>query len=225
MTKRLRLLLGGNWIAEATEYIVEGRQTARLPLSAFKPVLDFTNTTMADIHGGNEKLSPRAVKMVNDDPNAQDVEVDLSLVDAWQEVELPYKNPFAEQNHQVVVLPTARRITVSYQGKQVASTSSAFACFEIGSKPYPLRLYIPNKDVNMEHLSATDTTSHCPFKGNAEYYAIDDKKDLAWYYKSPLQAVRDLKNTICFYVEKPGFNVHVECGDIPYPSEGFGYTN
>jgi len=224
-SKRLRLLLGGEWVAEANNYVVEGK-TARLPLASFKSgTLDFTNPTLADLKGG-EKLSPRAVQKVDDKSDATEVQVDLSHVDAWQDVPLPYKNPFAAQNHQVVTLPSARLIRVSYQGKEVASTTSAVACFEIGKAAYPLRLYIPNKDVHMDMLRDTDTTSHCPFKGNASYHEVAGTKDLAWYYKAPHDEVSALKNTICFYTEKPGFQVHIgtESGDILYPREGFGYT-
>ena len=111
------------------------------------------------------------MKLDNKD-DADQAEVNLSLVDAWQgegcpssiiqslyvaEVELPYANPFAAEKHQVVVLPSARLITISYNGKQVASTTSAFLCFEIGQKAYPLRIYFPNADVDMKDLTRTDT--------------------------------------------------------------------
>ena len=37
----------------------------------------------------------------------------------------------------------------------------------------------------MELLTPTDTTSFCPFKGDASYYSAADVADAFWVYEAP----------------------------------------
>lgn len=63
--------------------------------------------------------------------------------------------------------------------------------------------YFPPSSLTMAHFSASDTTSNCPWKGEANYYnvIVDDKenKDAAWYYASPKEAAREIKDHVVFW--------------------------
>jgi uncharacterized protein (DUF427 family) len=72
--------------------------------------------------------------------------------------------------------------------------------------------YFPLGDVKTELLEPSDTTTHCPWKGDASYYhvTVDDKRneDAAWYYPRPFDAASAIKDYIAFWkgVEVGGAN-------------------
>jgi len=67
----------------------------------------------------------------------------------------------------------------------------------------PARYYIPADDVRMELLEGSNSTSHCPFKGDATYWSVKDgPADIAWTYKEPIPGAEQIKGLICFYNEK-----------------------
>ena len=56
---------------------------------------------------------------------------------------------------------------------------------ELHETGLPTRYYLPREDVRMELLTPTDTTSFCPFKGDASYYSAPDVADAFWVYEAP----------------------------------------
>lgn len=63
--------------------------------------------------------------------------------------------------------------------------------------------YFPESSVKTEYLQKSETTTHCPWKGDASYYniVVDDKinQDAAWYYANPKYAAKTIKNHIAFW--------------------------
>lgn len=63
--------------------------------------------------------------------------------------------------------------------------------------------YFPASSVNMNFFSTSDTTSHCPWKGEASYYSItvngEENKDAAWYYPAPKETAKEVKDHIAFW--------------------------
>ncbi len=63
--------------------------------------------------------------------------------------------------------------------------------------------YFPPSEVRREFLKESDTTSVCPWKGNASYFdvVVDGKtnKDAAWYYPEPKEAAENIKGYIAFW--------------------------
>ena len=49
----------------------------------------------------------------------------------------------------------------------------------------------------------SETTSHCPWKGTANYYSINGggeiNTDAAWYYPEPKEAAVEIKDRIAFW--------------------------
>jgi uncharacterized protein (DUF427 family) len=52
-----------------------------------------------------------------------------------------------------------------------------------------VRYYLPKTHVRMDLLAPTDTVTHCPYKGQAEYWSVrrgdNVHADLAWTYRTP----------------------------------------
>jgi uncharacterized protein (DUF427 family) len=58
----------------------------------------------------------------------------------------------------------------------------------------------------MDLLQPTATESHCPYKGQAEYWSLnaggDVREDVAWSYPTPLPESERVAGLVCFYPEK-----------------------
>ena len=63
--------------------------------------------------------------------------------------------------------------------------------------------YFPLKSVNPQYLQNSNTTTHCPWKGTANYYHIhagaELLEDAAWYYADPKPKAAQIKNHIAFW--------------------------
>ena len=63
--------------------------------------------------------------------------------------------------------------------------------------------YFPATSLKMDLFVPSDTTTHCPWKGEASYYSIvvenEENKDAAWYYPSPKDAAKEIKDSVAFW--------------------------
>ena len=63
--------------------------------------------------------------------------------------------------------------------------------------------YFPVESINREYFSDSNTTTYCPWKGDACYYSItvEGKKnmDAAWFYKEPPEAASQIKDKVAFW--------------------------
>ena len=56
-------------------------------------------------------------------------------------------------------------------------------------------------------LKPSDTTTYCPYKGDASYYHVttasgDTVEDVIWTYEQPYPAVGDIAGHVAFYPDK-----------------------
>jgi uncharacterized protein (DUF427 family) len=76
--------------------------------------------------------------------------------------------------------------------------------------------YFPPEDVVWETLEASDTSTFCPWKGDASYHdvVVDGRRntDAAWYYPQPYEAAAAIKDYIAFW---HGVEVTGERADEP----------
>ena len=63
--------------------------------------------------------------------------------------------------------PTGRRIQVQINGQLVADTTNSFVVSETGG---PNRQYIPPTDIQTSQFTKSETTTHCPHKGDTVYW-------------------------------------------------------
>jgi uncharacterized protein (DUF427 family) len=124
-----------------------------------------------------------------------------------QEIHTHPRDPYTRLD----VLSTDRHITISLGGRLLAETDRALAVFETG---LPTRWYVPIEDVRAA-LTPSDSTSRCPYKGEAHYYsvAVPDSQqgsDLVWYYPDPYDEVRRIKDLVCFFNEKVDIEIDGE---------------
>lgn len=107
---------------------------------------------------------------------------------------------------------TIRRLdgvwTVRSGGAVLAETRDAL---ELSEDALPPVVYFPRQDVAMAMLDRTDKVTHCPWKGDANYYSIVNKsatlENAVWTYEAPKPEVAEIKGRLAFYT---GANVTVE---------------
>ena len=95
-------------------------------------------------------------------------------------------------------------------GVTVAESRRPRLLFETG---LPARYYLPKPHVRLDLLVPTDTVSHCPYKGQAEWWSVRTPDgqvhpDLAWSYRTPLPESQKVAGLIAFYNEK--VDIHVD---------------
>jgi uncharacterized protein (DUF427 family) len=99
--------------------------------------------------------------------------------------------------------PNHRRLRAFVDGVVVADTIRAIYLFEPGHLPV---YYLPKQDVNFDLLEHADRSSHCPLKGDAEYWSIivDGRRieNAVWSYPVPLDGAPDLSAYVAFYWNK-----------------------
>ncbi len=126
-----------------------------------------------------------------------------NAVDHWfeedEEVFVHPRDPYTR----VDTVHSSRHVRVEVDGQVVAETRRPVLLYETG---LPTRYYIPKLDVRMDLLEATDTLTHCPYKGAASYWSlrVGEKtyRDFIWAYPRPIPEIPKIENLLCFYNEK-----------------------
>src|SRR6201999_590722 len=72
-------------------------------------------------------------------------------------------------DHPITIEPNAARVIVRVGDRVVADTTAAL---NLRESTYPAVPYIPLADVDQEVLRPTDTSTYCPYKGDAAYYSL-----------------------------------------------------
>ncbi len=124
-------------------------------------------------------------------------------MDHWfeeeEEVFVHARDPYKR----IDVMPSSRHIKIVLDGVTIAESKRPFLLFETN---LPVRYYIPAADVSMHYLTASDSQTSCPYKGDASYYSVKvgEKvyKDLVWHYPEPIAECPKIKDLLCFYNEK-----------------------
>ncbi|MFD5977006.1 DUF427 domain-containing protein [Streptomyces bacillaris] len=102
----------------------------------------------------------------------------------------------ATRGHHITVEPGTVRVRAVHDGQVLAESRRPLVLRETGC---PDRYYLPPEDVRTELLTPSETTTHCPFKGDASYWSVPGAADLLWAYPEPKAEVAAIKGHFCFY--------------------------
>jgi len=131
------------------------------------------------------------------------IRLDWDAMDGWfEEDEEVYTHP-RDPYTRVDILASSRRVRVEVDGLVLAESTNARVLFETGLPP---RWYIPKTDLRMDLLVPTGTATHCPYKGQAQYWSVPLRdrvvEDLAWSYRTPLPESQKIAGLVAFYNER-----------------------
>jgi uncharacterized protein (DUF427 family) len=132
---------------------------------------------------------------------AQYVIVDFGDIDEWYEedernVAHP-RDPF----HRIDIVHSSRHVRIELDGEALAESRDPYLLFE---PPLPVRYYLPPEHVRSELLEPSDKRTFCAYKGQASYWSVAGRPDLAWSYPQPLREAAEITDRIAF------FNEHVD---------------
>ena len=116
--------------------------------------------------------------------------------------------------HRITVEPFDGVVMVAFSEAILASTGEALVLREAD---YPPVFYIPFKDIYFELLKPSETSTHCPFKGDASYWnasaAGEAESDVMWAYEHPFDEMTEIKNHGAFYPSKVRIEAHPSSGE------------
>jgi uncharacterized protein (DUF427 family) len=118
-------------------------------------------------------------------------------------------------SHTITVEPFDGVVTVVFSDAILASTDEALVLREAD---YPPVFYIPFKDIYFELLKRSDTSTHCPYKGNASYWnasAVGEAvNDVMWAYERPYDEMAAIKDHGAFYPDKVRIEANPSSGEV-----------
>lgn len=130
------------------------------------------------------------------------VRFEWDAIDAWFEEDEQVFTHARDPYTRVDILPSSRDVRIEADGVVIAQSDKPTLLFETR---LPVRYYLPKTDIRMDLLSPRDTVTHCPYKGEAEYWSLkhdDANGDIAWSYRTPLPESQKIAGLVAFYPEK-----------------------
>lgn len=103
-------------------------------------------------------------------------------------------------DHPITIEPNPRRVVVRFAGRTIADSTHALTLREASYAPVQ---YIPRADVDFAALARTQHSTHCPYKGDANYYSIvadgREAQNAVWTYETPFPAMIAIREYLAFY--------------------------
>ncbi len=114
-------------------------------------------------------------------------------------------NP-SDPRHFMRVVPADGELTATVGGITVARSAEALVVKEVGRDLYDHVTYFPRADVDFDVLVAIDKTTHCPLKGDTEYFDIvvnsERIPEAAWSYVDTIDEASELLGLVAFDATK-----------------------
>jgi uncharacterized protein (DUF427 family) len=203
--RRVRVRLGGTVVADSSrtlllrQYGPEGFPTYYFPVEDVRP------GALARIPGGAR---------TNDAFGELEGRVTFSWdppLEWYEEDERVFAHA-RDPQHRVDTVRASRRVEVFVGGERVAHSVRPLALYET---LLPVRWYLPFADVRTDLLTASETVSYCPYKGQARYWSHPAVPDVAWSYPDPVPENPKIAGLLCFYNERVDLVVDGEPQERP----------
>jgi uncharacterized protein (DUF427 family) len=111
-------------------------------------------------------------------------------------------------DHPITVEQHGGRVRVRFGEHVVADTTAARVLREAS---YPPVYYVPRRDAHMDLLVRSTFTTHCPYKGDANYYSVQadgrTADNAVWTYEQPAPHVAAIEGHLAFYPDKVSIEV------------------
>jgi uncharacterized protein (DUF427 family) len=95
---------------------------------------------------------------------------------------------------------SSERIRIYFNGVLIAETTGAYRVLETS---HPPGYYLPQADIQMQHLVRTDKHTVCEFKGRADYWTLTVGEavahNVAWSYPQPNKTYAAIADYLAFY--------------------------
>jgi uncharacterized protein (DUF427 family) len=108
-------------------------------------------------------------------------------------------------DHPIEIEPFDGHVRVSFAHHTVTDTTRALKLREASYAPV---YYVPLAEVDRTALCPSETTSHCPYKGEARYYDVIDphtlqaSDDAVWHYRDPYPSVSEIAEYVAFDADR-----------------------
>lgn len=116
-------------------------------------------------------------------------------------VENAVHNP-SEPRHFMRIVPAGKTRRALAGDQTIVSSDSAVVVKEVGRDIYDPVVYFPRVDVDMDALVRIDKSTHCPLKGDTEYFDIvvgdSTITEAAWSYVDMVEGAEALQHLIAF---------------------------
>lgn len=106
-------------------------------------------------------------------------------------------------DHPITIDASPDRVIVRAHGAVVADSTATLVLREANYAPVR---YVPLADVDRSLLAPSETSTYCPYKGEASYRSITTDQgrddDAVWFYDQPYAAVESIRDHVAFYPDR-----------------------
>jgi uncharacterized protein (DUF427 family) len=106
-------------------------------------------------------------------------------------------------DHPITITANPKRVRVLAGDTVLAETTQALTLKEAS---YPAVQYVPRTDARMDLMKRTERVTHCPYKGDANYFSVvangSTLDNAIWTYETPYPAMAQIAGHLAFYPNK-----------------------
>lgn len=117
-------------------------------------------------------------------------------------------NP-SNPRHFMQLDPVGQKLRIHFGDLLIAESDRAMRLLEVGKRAYAPQYYIPLDDVRVA-LARSDRSTHCPLKGDASYFTVEDTsgtEEIGWAYEVPFEFASELSGLVAFDLRRVSITI------------------